>query len=125
MRLPIGYALSYPNRLATAFGAIDWSQLRRLDFEKPDTATFRCLQLAYEAGRAGGSVPAWLNAANEIAVDAFLHARISWLQIADVVDETLTRRVDTELIEATDVLEADAAARRVALSAVEHHERAG
>ena len=124
MRLPIGYALCYPDRLATAFGIIDWSKLRRLDFEKPDTATFRCLQLAYEAGRAGGSVPAWLNAANEIAVDAFLNARISWLQIADVVDETLARRIDSELKKVSDVLEADAEARRVALSVVERHERA-
>ena len=72
MRLPIGYALAYPDRIATPFGRIDWAELRRLDFEPPDLATFRCLALAYEAGRAGGTAPAWLNAANEVAVAAFL-----------------------------------------------------
>ena len=53
MRLPIGYALAYPDRIATPFGRIDWAELRRLDFEPPDLATFRCLGLAYAAGRAG------------------------------------------------------------------------
>ena len=68
MRLPIGYALAYPERIGTAFGRIDWAELRRLDFEPPDLDTFRCLALAYEAGRVGGTAPAWLNAANEVAV---------------------------------------------------------
>ncbi|MGH3851624.1 MAG: 1-deoxy-D-xylulose-5-phosphate reductoisomerase, partial [Pseudonocardiaceae bacterium] len=62
MRLPIGYALAYPDRSAVAFGAIDWTSLRRLDFEAPDWETFPCLALAYQAGRAGGTMPAWLNA---------------------------------------------------------------
>ena len=57
MRLPIGYALGYPDRIGTPFGRIDWAQLERLDFEPPDLATFRCLALAYEAGRAGGTRP--------------------------------------------------------------------
>ena len=91
MRLPIGYALAYPARIGTAFGRIDWSSLRRLDFEPPDTATFRCLPLAYAAGRTGGTAPAWLSAANEVAVDAFLAGRIRWPQIADVCDATLQR----------------------------------
>ena len=60
MRLPIGYALSYPERMATPFGAIDWSTLRQLDFEVPDPATFPCLGLAYAAGRQGGTAPACL-----------------------------------------------------------------
>src|SRR5262245_30696832 len=89
MRLPIGYALGYPQRIGTPFGRIDWSTLRRLDFEPPDRATFRCLGLAYEAGRAGGIAPASLSAANEIAVDAFLAGLISWNQIADVSVATL------------------------------------
>ena len=76
MRLPIGYALAYPERIGTPFGRIDWAELRRLDFEPPDLATFRCLALAYEAGRVGGTAPAWLNAANEVAVQAFLDGRI-------------------------------------------------
>ena len=89
MRLPIGYALSWPSRLTTAFGPIDWSALGSLDFEPPDTEAFPCLGLAYEAGRVGGLAPAWLNAANEVAVDAFLAGRIRWLQIAGVIAETL------------------------------------
>ena len=72
MRLPIGYALSWPSRLATPFGAIDWAGLGSLTFEPPDRDAFPCLELAYQAGRAGGLAPAWLNAANEVAVAAFL-----------------------------------------------------
>ncbi len=78
MRLPIGYALAYPDRLSTAFGAIDWSKLAVLEFEQPDRTLFRCLDLAYRAGRDGDLAPAWLNAANEVAVAAFLDGRISW-----------------------------------------------
>lgn len=84
MRLPIGYALAWPDRSATPFGAIDWSTLSRLDFELPDREAFPCLGLAYDAGRAGGSAPAWLNAANEEAVAAFLDGRIAWADIAAV-----------------------------------------
>ncbi len=86
MRLPIGYALGYPDRLHHPFGAIDWTSLGRLDFEAPDRQAFRCLALAEAAGRAGGLAPAWLNAANEVAVAAFLSGRIPWSAIADVVD---------------------------------------
>jgi 1-deoxy-D-xylulose-5-phosphate reductoisomerase len=89
MRLPIGYALAYPDRIATPFGRIDWAALRRLDFEPPDVATFRCLALAYAAGRVGGTAPAWLNAANEVAVEAFLDGSIGWSQIPDVLDAVL------------------------------------
>ena len=73
MRLPIGYALAYPDRIGTPFGRMDWAATGRLDFEAPDLETFACLRLAYEAGRAGGTAPAWLNAANEVAV-----GRRSW-----------------------------------------------
>ncbi|MFZ9730526.1 MAG: hypothetical protein ACO3CX_02745, partial [Ilumatobacteraceae bacterium] len=81
--------------------------------------TFRCLNLAYAAGRTGGSAPAWLSAANEIAVDAFLSGRISWLQIAEVNDATLQRHDGHALHSADDVLAADATARRIARSIVE------
>ncbi|HEY1987935.1 MAG TPA: 1-deoxy-D-xylulose-5-phosphate reductoisomerase [Acidimicrobiales bacterium] len=126
MRLPIGYALMYPDRLPVPFGAIDWTALTHLDFEEPDRSVFTCLDLAYRAGREGDLAPAWLNAANEVAVAAFLGGRIGWCAIAEVVAETLdgyqppvagrlgldadgapTRTVD-------DVLETDAAARRTA-----------
>jgi 1-deoxy-D-xylulose-5-phosphate reductoisomerase len=121
MRLPIGYALAYPGRLGTAFGAIDWSTLSILEFEPPDRDAFPCLDLAYRAGRAGDLAPAWLNAANEVAVAAFLDGRISWSTIADVVAATLDRYEDTAggpVRTVEDVLDADATARRLADGAV-------
>ena len=114
MRLPIGYALAFPNRVTSAFGQIDWAELRRLDFEPPDTATFRCLPLAYEAGRIGSTAPAWLSAANEVAVDAFLAGRIPWSQIAEVCDATLQRFERSADRTVDDIIAADARARRVA-----------
>ncbi len=124
MRLPIGYALGYPERLRHPYGSLDFSTLDRLEFELPDLATFPCLALAYEAGRAAGSAPAWLNAANEVAVAAFLAGHIAWPAIAEVVAETLELHEPTELVEVEDVLEADALARVRARSAVERRERA-
>ena len=115
MRLPIGYALAYPDRIATPYGRIDWAQLARLDFEPPDTSTFRCLALAYEAGRVGGSAPAWLSAANEVAVEAFLAGRITWPAIADTVDAVLQGHPgDPRTLGADDIIAADAAARAAA-----------
>jgi 1-deoxy-D-xylulose-5-phosphate reductoisomerase len=118
MRLPIGYAMGFPERLPTAFGAIDWSSPLTLTFEPPDRRVFRCLDLAYRAGRAGGSAPAWLNAANEVAVAAFLERRLDWLGIADVVAETLDACEDEPMHSVDDVLEADRLARRFAEGAV-------
>jgi 1-deoxy-D-xylulose-5-phosphate reductoisomerase len=114
MRLPIGYALAYPDRVSTAFGRIDWSELRRLDFEPPDTSTFRCLALAYEAGRVGSTAPAWLSAANEVAVEAFLAGRIRWARIAEVCDATLQRFERSADRTVDDIIAADARARQVA-----------
>ncbi len=124
MRLPIGYALGYPARLDRSFGGIDWGELSRLDFEQVDTNRFRCLPLAYEAGRIGGSAPAWLNAANEVAVSSFLEGRISWRGIADVVEETLGQHEATPLETVEAVMDADRAARRRAAAAVEGKTRA-
>jgi 1-deoxy-D-xylulose-5-phosphate reductoisomerase len=120
MRLPIGYALAHPGRLGTPFGAIDWAALSVLEFEPPDRATFPCLDLAYGAGRTGDLAPAWLNAANEVAVAAFLDGRITWSAIAHVVEATLDRYDAGPAGERTvdDVLGADGAARRVAGAAV-------
>jgi 1-deoxy-D-xylulose-5-phosphate reductoisomerase len=112
MRLPIGYALAYPQRIGVPFGRIDWATLHRLDFEPPDTATFRCLALAYAAGRAGGTAPAWLSGANEVAVEAFLSGLISWNQIADVCIAVLDAYDGTSPATVDDVIAADAEARR-------------
>lgn len=114
MRLPIGYALAYPDRIATPFGRIDWASLGRLDFEPPDREAFPCLGLAYEAGRVGGTAPAWLNAANEVAVAAFLEARIRWSQIPDVLESVLSRHDGGTASSADSVIEADRRAREVA-----------
>jgi len=116
MRLPIGYALAYPDRLGTPFGAIDWASLSLLEFEPPDRATFPCLDLAYRAGRTGDLAPAWLNAANEVAVGAFLDGRITWSAIAHVVEATLDRYEAVGSGDRTveDVLDADTTARRLA-----------
>ncbi len=114
MRLPIGYALAYPDRIATPFGRIDWATMQRLDFELPDVVTFRCLTFAYEAGRTGGTAPAWLSAANEVAVDAFLSGALRWSQIAEVIEETLGRHDGTPASSSEAVIAADAQARRVA-----------
>ena len=123
MRLPIGYALGYPDRLAHAYGSLDFTAPFRLDFEPPDLSTFPCLRLAYEAGREGGSAPAWLNAANEVAVAAFLDGRIPWAAIADVVAETLAAHEPADLLRVEDVRQADALARRRATRAVGLRER--
>jgi 1-deoxy-D-xylulose-5-phosphate reductoisomerase len=119
MRLPIGYALAYPDRIGTPFGRIDWAELRRLDFEPPDLEVFPCLALAYQAGRMGETAPAWLNAANEVAVAAFLDGLMSWVAIADVLQETLDRHDGTKAESADVVIEVDRRARREATQVIE------
>ncbi len=111
MRLPIGYALGWPDRAATPFGALDWSRPQNLGFEPPDRSVFRCIDLAYAAGRHGGSAPAWLSAANEVAVDAFLDGALEWSGIADVVAETMDGWADDDVHQVEGVLAADAEAR--------------
>ena len=111
MRLPIGYALGWPDRAAAPFGALDWSRPQSLTFEPPDRSTFRCVDLAYAAGRHGGSAPAWLSAANEVAVEAFLDGALVWSGIADVVAETLEAWVDDHVDQVEGVLAADEDAR--------------
>ena len=121
MRLCIGYAISYPARLPQAFGRIDWRKLQSLEFEMPNTEAFPCLGLAYEAGRKGETAPAVLNAANEVAVQAFLDSEISWLQISEVIEATLESHRDTPADSVEAVLEADRLARQ---NADEHVSRA-
>ena len=115
MRLPIGYALAWPDRISTPFGRIDWTTLGRLDFEPPDLEAFPCLALAYAAGRAGGTAPAWISAANEVAVEAFLEGQIAWRDIAVVIAATLDRHDGAPATDVAAVIEADSQARRIAL----------
>jgi len=84
MKLPIAYALAFPDRFPVPYGAIDWTALGTLEFETPDRTVFPCLDLAFEAGRIGGTAPAWLSAGNEVAVDAFLKGTIRWVDISTV-----------------------------------------
>ena len=114
MRLPIGYALAWPDRISTPFGRIDWTTLGRLDFEPPDLEAFPCLALAYAAGRAGGTAPAWISAANEVAVEAFLEGQIAWRDIAAVIAATLDRHDGAPATDAAAVIDADSQARRIA-----------
>src|ERR1700722_762073 len=114
MRLPIGYALAYPDRLAVPFGGIDWATLGRLDFESPDRDAFPCLDLAYQAGQAGGAAPAWLNGANEVAVGAFLDGRIRWVDIVAVISAALDECHAPVPSTVADVLDADRSGRDLA-----------
>jgi 1-deoxy-D-xylulose-5-phosphate reductoisomerase len=114
MRVPISYALTHPARAATPAPRLDLSAPLRLDFEPPDEETFRSLRLARRAGELGGTAPASLNAANEVAVGAFLDGRCTFLQIAETVEAVLDD-IDPEPLESVEqVLAADARARELA-----------
>lgn len=119
MRLPIGYALAWPDRIGTPFGRIDWAACGPLEFEPPDLEAFPCLGLAYEAGRAGGLAPAVLNAANEEAVAAFLRGRIAWVGIAEVLKAVLSRHDGGRADGVEAVIDADRRGREAARSEIE------
>ena len=119
MRLPIAYCLGLPDRLAHSFGALDFSTSLELTFEPPDRAAFPALTLAYEAARLGGAAPAWLSAANEVAVDAFLEDRIRWCDVVAVVAATMDHYVADPLDSLASLHENDDAARRWAAASLE------
>jgi 1-deoxy-D-xylulose-5-phosphate reductoisomerase len=112
--MPIQYALTYPERVASNQVDLDWAKLKRLDFEKVSTRRYPCLRLAREAMKKGGGWPCALNAADEVAVAAFLQRQISFLGIAEVVEAVLSRTPRVRIEKMDDVLAADAEARRVA-----------
>jgi 1-deoxy-D-xylulose-5-phosphate reductoisomerase len=114
MRTPIAYALAYPERIAAGVAPLDLFQIAKLDFVAPDFVRFPCLGLAYQALRAGGTVPALLNAANEVAVAAFLDRKIAFLDIPRLIESVLTSVTRQEVNTLQDVLDADAAARMAA-----------
>jgi 1-deoxy-D-xylulose-5-phosphate reductoisomerase len=115
MRVPIQYALTFPDRVAGALGEFDFA-FRSLTFDLPDRKVFRGLDLAYEAGRTGRSAPAVLNAADEVAVHAFLDGRLGFLGIPEVVERTLDQVAVVDLTTVDDVIEVDREARAVAHS---------
>ena len=119
MRMPIQYALTWPERAQAPVPKIDWAQARQWDFAAPDREKFPLLELAYEAQRNGGSATCVLNAADEVAVGAFLEGRIRFTGIARVVRETLERMPYREPASVGDILEVDRAAREVARGVTE------
>jgi 1-deoxy-D-xylulose-5-phosphate reductoisomerase len=119
MRMPIQYALTYPERAASNDVALDWTRLRRLDFEKVSTRRFPCLRLAREALREKGAFPCAFNAADEVAVEAFLERRLSFAGIAEVIERVLNRTPNIKMAAIADVLAADSEARRMAREEVE------
>ena len=124
MRLPIGYALGWPDRFEVPYGALDFTQPLDLHFEAPDHDAFPCLLLAYEAGRLGQTAPAWFSAANEIAVESFLAGRLRWVDIAAVNADALGRWDGSAADSIEAVLAADAHARSVAADLVKMYEEA-
>jgi 1-deoxy-D-xylulose-5-phosphate reductoisomerase len=118
MRMPIQYALTYPDRVESTQVQLDWSKLRRLDFEKASTRRFPCLRLAREALKKGGALPCALNAADEVAVAAFLGHRLPFLGIPEVIESVLANTPRAKFASVDDVLAADAEARRQASEAI-------
>ena len=114
MRMPIQYALTYPERVASNQVDLDWTKLKRLDFEKVSTRRYPCLRLAREALKKGGAWPCALNAADEVAVAAFLQRQIPFLGIPEVVEKVLERTPRVKIEKMDDVLAADVEARRIA-----------
>jgi 1-deoxy-D-xylulose-5-phosphate reductoisomerase len=118
MRVPISWALTFPQRAATSVPALDLSQTLRLDFEPPDLDTFRCLTLARQAGIEGGTAPCVLNAANEAAVRSFQTGAVGFLDIADLVERALEAVPAEPLHSLSQLLEADGRARAAVGDAV-------
>lgn len=118
MRLPIQYAFSYPQRIKSSFDRLDFSTLKELTFEQPDTNRFRCLALAYEALNQGGNMACILNAANEVVVAAFLQERIPFLRMSEVIEETMAKVSFIHTPTYEDYVATDAEARRIAESLI-------
>lgn len=118
MRLPIQYAFSYPQRIKSSFDRLDFSMMKELTFEQPDTDRFRCLALAYEALNRGGNMACIVNAANEVVVSAFLHDRISFLRMSEVIEQSMSKVSFIKTPSYEDYVATDAEARRIAESLI-------
>ena len=118
MRLPIQYAFSYPQRIKASFDRLDFSTMKELTFEQPDTTRFRCLAMAYEALNQGGNMACIVNAANEIVVSAFLRDRISFLRMSEVIEQTMGKVPFIQTPTYEDYVATDAEARRIAESLI-------
>ena len=118
MRLPIQYAFSYPQRIKASFDRLDFSALKELTFEQPDTNRFRCLALAYESLNRGGNMACIVNAANEVVVSAFLKDRIPFLRMSEVIEQSMVKVPFIQTPTYEDYVATDAEARRVAESLI-------
>ncbi len=118
MRLPIQYAFSYPQRIKASFDRLDFSTMKELTFEQPDTNRFRCLALAYEALNRGGNMACIVNAANEVVVSAFLKDKISFLRMSEVIEQTMAKVPFIQIPTYEDYVATDAEARRMAESLI-------
>ncbi|MCB2292082.1 1-deoxy-D-xylulose-5-phosphate reductoisomerase [Clostridium algoriphilum] len=107
MRLPIQYAINYPKRNKNVIKELDFYNMGNLTFEKPDMNTFKCLKLAYKAGKAGGNMPAIMNSANEVAVELFLDHKIKFLQIEDIIENCMSKFEHNVNPSLEDILEVD------------------
>jgi 1-deoxy-D-xylulose-5-phosphate reductoisomerase len=125
MRIPIQYAFSYPRRWAAPSPPVDFAALGHLDFAEPDFRTFRCLALALEAGRTGGTMPAAMNAANEIAVAAFLAGECGFLDIERTVEAVMTAHTAEKLESVEQVEAVDAQSRQAARTEITREHRSG
>lgn len=121
MRIPISYALAYPERLPNTLPSLDLFEVQALHFYPPDFTRFPCLRLAFEAVQRGGTMPAVLNAANEIAVQAFLDGAIPFLGIPSVIEDTLSQHTPVLLEDASVALQADHWAREYARTAIKEY----
>lgn len=123
MRLPIQYAFTYPKRISSPAPVMDWTQLTSLEFMAPDKKTFRGLELAYQVGRCGGTLPCVFNAANEIAVNAFLTGKLPFLEIVTVIENTVNRHQNVIAPSLPAIFTADLWAREYAQELVARYER--
>lgn len=121
MRIPIAYALDYPNRLDDDFGRADFTQTMKMDFQPPDLSRFPALRLAYEALEKGGTAPAVLNGADEAAVALFLSERIRFSQISEIIEEALRQHQVVENPDLEDILKADHWAKEFVREMTESH----
>jgi len=120
MRTPIAYGLAWPDRIVAGVEPLSLTQLTALNFTEPDLLRFPCLSLAFQAGKQGGLAPTVLNAANEIAVAAFLDNALGYVQISEVVERVLNGIEPTVASSLEDILEADAKARTMAVDVIQH-----
>jgi 1-deoxy-D-xylulose-5-phosphate reductoisomerase len=122
MKLPIQYALAYPNRLANKFPRFNFLDYPNLTFEQPDPKTFKNLQLAFEALKMGGNSPCIINAANEVVVDAFLHDKVGFVEMSDLIAETLQKCTFVKTPTLEDYISSDAQARRLTLDNIKNND---